>query len=104
LICTFFQQKKPVWQRNKKGGGRKAAGNKKAQPKKQLASALKQRTPSGENKDGEQTPTSVKELRELPIDAGETDEEEEVSEETPSDSEFSDSQDKVILVDLEFDL
>jgi len=94
------QKKQPVWQRNKKGGGKKAGGNKKvqAQPKKPVANALKQRVPSGDNKDNEErdtsTPTRVRDLKELPVDAGDTDEEDEVTDDTPSDSEFSDSQDK----------
>jgi len=93
---THTVQKKPVWQRNKKGGGKKAGANKKAQPKKQAVqptTTLKQRMPSGD-KENEDTPPRVKELKELPIDSGETDEDEDASEETPSDSDFSDSQDK----------
>lgn len=62
---------------------------------------MKQRVPSGDNRDSEDrdtsTPQRVKDLKELPLDAGDTDEEDEVTDDTPSDSEFSDSQDKVIF-------
>jgi len=87
-------QKKPVWQRNKKGGAKKSSGNKKAQKKPPPTNNLKARAPSGDKDSAEEALPRMKDLKELPETVGDSEEDEVSDEETPNDSEFSDSDNK----------